>query len=539
VSAETPLVVHGGADPPAWTPSEATAQVLNGTVAREALAAWGVALIDAATTDAIAEARRLRAAEAALHIIIVAPAAQRAALERALLFAPGVGEVWIADASQLDAGLLGRAAEITRARRSYRATRTQLAAAFSGMGREIQRNSYISDAYLAALLRVLPDPILSLDEDGCIASFSPATESVFGLPAARITGHSLADVVRPVDERALQRLLRAGADGAVSEELLWRRGDEERAAHVAVAPVDAAGQAVRAVLFRDTTEQHLARSRLEEQATELEEQADEMARQRDELARQRDELARLAAERMGLLDDLRTAAASRGRFYASMSHEIRTPINAILGYNDLLLAGVYGVLEPDQRAGIERAQGAARHLRELVNDVLDLSKIESGRIEIVTEPVVLRELVDEVIATMTPVATAHDVQIRHDDDDDVTVATDPRRVRQVLLNLLSNAVKFGAGATVRVRTGLLGADFVRVAVQDAGRGIAPDQIDRIFDEFVQLEEGDSEGTGLGLAISRRLAIAMGGTLSVASATSVGSTFTLTLPLAPPAPPNDD
>jgi PAS domain S-box-containing protein len=522
------LVVPGGAEPPVWAPAGATFSRGDAALDAASLRGFSVALVDATAVETVTAVRTLRALDSALHIIIIAPPDEWPALERTLLFTPGVGEVWIRDADGVNHSLLEEASAITASRRDYMATRAQLETALSGVGRAGgSRHTYISDAYLAALLQVLPDPLLSLDEDGCVASWSPATEQCLSLERGSTRGRALGEVVRPLDPAALERLLDDGREKPVSADLEWRHADgDARMAHVTVTPVAAAGRHVRAVLFRDTTEQHAARQQLEAQAAELEAQAVEMTAQRDSLAR-------LAAERMRLLDDLRVVAASRTRFYASMSHEIRTPVNAILGYNDLLLAGVYGDLNGEQQQALQRSQSAARHLRELVNDVLDLSKIEAGKIEIVMETVVLAGLIDEVVATMGPAAAEKESAIEVMIEAPVELETDPRRVRQVLLNLLSNAVKFGAGDRVEVRAGRLSADRVYVAVQDSGTGIDRDKIDRIFDEFVQLEAPGGEGTGLGLAISRRLANMLGGSLAVASTPGVGSTFTLVLPASPP------
>jgi PAS domain S-box-containing protein len=534
--ARATIVCHGGTTPPPWVPAGATTCKLDGTALPAGeVRSSDVALIDAASTDAPAAARRLRSTDAALHIVLVVAAAARPQVERALLFTPGVGEVWIVAPAEVDEALLDRAAEITRTRRSYEVTRANVQAVLTTMPRnEAPRHAYISDAYLAALLQVLPDPVLSIGDDSSVASWSPAAERVLRLGSASMQDVPLADIVRPLAPVELEHLLERGRSVVASAELRWLREDgEQRVAEVTVTPVDAAGQRVRAVVFRDITEQRAAQQQLEEQASELEAQAEELVVQRDELAGQRDRLAALAAERMRLLEELQAMAASRTRFYASMSHELRTPINAILGYNDLLLTGVYGELPSKQQEALQRAQSAAQHLRELVNDVLDLSKIESGKIDIVVERVSLTELVDEVVETIRPVAAQRGSPIEVHKDSTIELQTDPRRVRQILLNLLSNAVKFGAGQPVVARTGRLAADRVYVEVQDRGSGIRSDQIARIFEEFVQLEAAGSEGTGLGLAISRRLAVALGGSLGVASTAGVGSTFTLTLPLSRP------
>jgi signal transduction histidine kinase len=238
--------------------------------------------------------------------------------------------------------------------------------------------------------------------------------------------------------------------------------------------------------------------------------------------------------------ELQIALSARNRFYASMSHELRTPINAVMGYNDLLLAGVYGALSEQQELAVERAQRAAQHLRELVNDVLDISRLEAGRTELEVERVSLPGVVEDLFATLRPLAQATGAELRlMSGSAGCEVSTDPRRVRQVLMNLVSNAIKFGKGSPVWVRCGAHAGGGVQVEVTDGGGGIAPEDLPRIFDEFVQLgrdENGDStgiEGTGLGLPIAQRLARALGGTLEASSTVGVGSTFRLILPAAPP------
>ena len=229
---------------------------------------------------------------------------------------------------------------------------------------------------------------------------------------------------------------------------------------------------------------------------------------------------------------------ARGRFFAAMSHELRTPLNAIMGYNDLLLAGVYGELAATQVTGIERSQRAARHLRELVNDVLDLSKLEAGKTELEEAPVHVPDLVQEIFHTMEGIAAERRTPLRFECAAPVTVTSDPRRLRQIVLNLLSNAVKHGAGGAVLVRCEPHGAGGVALHVTDHGPGIPPEDQERVFEEFVQLPGAAGGGTGLGLPISRRLAHLLGGELVVASAPGAGSTFTLTLPARLPGGATD-
>jgi signal transduction histidine kinase len=201
----------------------------------------------------------------------------------------------------------------------------------------------------------------------------------------------------------------------------------------------------------------------------------------------------------------------------------------VLGYNDLLLAGIYGDLSAEQREAILRGQRAARHLHELVNDVLDLSKLEAGKVDVKDEPVAFGALLDDLRVTIGPLADERGCALEIDARScDVALHTDPRRLRQILLNLLSNATKFGAGRPVRVWCERRGRR-IAVHVRDHGPGIAPDDQTRVFEEFVQLAGTAPGGTGLGLPISRRLAELLGGTLTVESTVGAGSTFTVLLP----------
>jgi signal transduction histidine kinase len=229
--------------------------------------------------------------------------------------------------------------------------------------------------------------------------------------------------------------------------------------------------------------------------------------------------------------ELERAMGARSRFYANMSHELRTPINAILGYTSLLLDGIYGPLADQQVTSIARTHKAANHLLELVNDILDLSKIEAGKMELQVEPVRFPDLLQDLFVTVGSVAEQHGVELSLEGrSDPFSIASDARRLRQILLNLLSNAIKFGGRKPVRAVWGAREDDGLFVEVIDQGAGIAPEDQEKIFDEFVQLDnEQGSQGTGLGLPISRRLAELLGGELTVTSAPGAGSTFRLSLP----------
>jgi signal transduction histidine kinase len=270
-------------------------------------------------------------------------------------------------------------------------------------------------------------------------------------------------------------------------------------------------------VLRDVSERKAAEEALRRQAVSLEKSAAELKELNAELEERQEELEK--------------AMTARSRFYASMSHELRTPINAILGYTTLLLENIYGELNDKQTEGIQRTHKAAKHLLELVNDVLDLSKIEAGKIDLRPQPVVFPMLVEDLFVTVRPLADEHksELTLEYEAAEPVRLISDPRRVRQILLNLLSNAIKFGGGKPIGV-SARPSEGGVIVDVTDQGPGISADDQDRIFQEFVQLGKTQlHEGTGLGLSISRRLAEMLGGTLEVMSTPGEGSTFRLTLP----------
>ena len=227
---------------------------------------------------------------------------------------------------------------------------------------------------------------------------------------------------------------------------------------------------------------------------------------------------------------LEQAMGARNRFYASMSHELRTPINAVIGYSTLMLDNIYGPLNVKQKEGLQRTLKAARHLLELVNDVLDLSKIEAGKIELSLQPVMFPALIEDLFVTVRPLADEYSSSLALEmGSPPFSVISDPRRVRQILLNLLSNAIKFGEGKPICVRCKQSEDKGVQVEVVDQGVGIASDDMTRIFEEFVQVSESKQPGTGLGLPISKRLAQLLDGSLTVCSTPGEGSTFRLTLP----------
>jgi PAS domain S-box-containing protein len=260
-------------------------------------------------------------------------------------------------------------------------------------------------------------------------------------------------------------------------------------------------------------------------------------------------LERRVIERTGELNTalVRAEAADRikSAFLATMSHELRTPLNSIIGFTGIILQGLAGPLNPEQTKQLGMVRGSARHLLELINDVLDISKIEAGQLEVRAEPFDLRESIERVMALVTPLAEKKSLLLTQSLTADVgAMVGDRRRFEQILINLINNAIKFTERGGVALTAEWTNAfcppgapsaprPAIAFRIKDTGIGIKPENLQILFQPFQQIDTGLSrqhEGTGLGLAICRRLALLMGGDISVRSEWQHGSEFTVTLPL---------
>jgi adenylate cyclase len=232
---------------------------------------------------------------------------------------------------------------------------------------------------------------------------------------------------------------------------------------------------------------------------------------------------------------LEVASQHKSQFLANMSHELRTPLNAIIGLTEMMVTnaarfGTEKALEP-----LRRVNAAGAHLLSLINEILDLSKIEAGKLELNPEPVNLARLIDEVIGTAGQLAEKNQNRLTVEAQENVGALTaDSMRLKQILLNLLSNACKFTKEGEIalRVRRVADGRDWVELAVADTGIGLTDEQQAKLFQEFTQADSLTARrygGTGLGLALSRKLARMMGGDVTVASEPGKGSVFTVRLP----------
>ena len=351
--------------------------------------------------------------------------------------------------------------------------------------------------YFSELVRNSPVAIVTLDANKTVRSCNPAFERLFGYSQEEAIGQVLDNLITTEATRhQAEEYTREALDRPIAGVGQRRRKDGTIVdVEVLGVPVIVDGEHVGPMaLYHDITELQRAR------------------------------------------DASEAANRAKSQFLANMSHELRTPLNAILGYAELVReeAEERGLKEftPD----LERIGAAGRHLLTLINDVLDLSKIEAGKIELVTASFPVRRVVDDVRATVEPLVARKSNTLTVSCPDAVgTMHSDETRIRQVLFNLLSNASKFTERGTITLDVSRTG-DLMTFAVSDTGIGMTPEQQDRLFEAFVQADASIAArfgGTGLGLAISRRLCRLMGGDIGVSSEIGRGTTFTVRLPATAP------
>ena len=372
------------------------------------------------------------------------------------------------------------------------------------------RNAETELDRLAAIVESSDDAIISKTLDGRITSWNRGAQEIFGYTAEEAIGQSALILIPPDRAEEEMRILASLADGRkVPHFETVRRTKDGRLIDVAVtiSPIrDAAGNVLGgSKIARNITDQRMA------------------------------EEARLKADQLEA-ENRQIIEASRIKtlFLANMSHELRTPLNAIIGFADLLHAGAVPAESPKHKEFVGHIASSGRHLLQLINDVLDLSKVEAGKFEFAPEPLDLSRVVNDVINTMKTLIDRKEQDLKVEIDPGIgMVQIDPARFKQVLYNYISNAVKFTPeGGRVMVRVLPEGPDQFRLEVEDTGIGIAADDIPRLFVEFQQLDNSLSkkhQGTGLGLALTRRMVQAQGGSVGVRSQPGVGSVFHLVLP----------
>ena len=378
----------------------------------------------------------------------------------------------------------------------------------AGLVWRTQTQTQASEKRFRGLMESAADAMVIVDQLGTIVMVNDQAVRTFGYSAAVMTGKSvhmlLPERARTLHAEHLSRYFLAPlrrAMGAGMELLAARADGSEFPIEVSLSPLETNEGVLISSVIRDITERKRAEA---------------------ELRQARDEAA--AANR------------AKSAFLANMSHELRTPMNAIIGYSELLAEELEDEGHDEYLGDLKRIHSAGSHLLSLINDVLDLSKIEAGRMDLYLERFNLTEMLQESVATIQPLMDRNDVRFHTELSDNLgTIRADVTKLRQAIFNLLSNAAKFSANGAVTLsatRSSIEGEDRVRISVTDTGIGIPADKIETVFEAFAQADSSttrDFGGTGLGLPISRRFCQMMGGDISAESEPGSGSVFTIDIP----------
>ena len=391
--------------------------------------------------------------------------------------------------------------------------------------RRSARQQAAAELRMQRLIHAVTDGVVTVDALRRIVLFNRAAETLFGMPAEEALGSRIDILVRqpnPHDDRAANHgeVSLTPTAGALRELVGRRRDGSDFPVEASLSRLETDGEVLTTVVLRDVT-------------------------------------ARISADAERRANEaLEASNKAKTEFLSRMSHELRTPLNAVIGFSRLLRMDSARPLSVQQMERIEHVENAGAHLLALVNDVLDLSRIESGEMSVASEAVLLARTVEEAATMVSPLVTEASIEVflAADASDtgggastgDVWVMADPVRLRQVLVNLLSNAVKYNKpGGTVRLTWRDIGGRC-EIEVADTGRGIPDDQLASLFQPFNRLGAEDSavQGTGIGLVLSKQLAETMGGSLHIVSRYGVGTNATLTLqcaarPLIDPRPERTD
>ncbi len=232
---------------------------------------------------------------------------------------------------------------------------------------------------------------------------------------------------------------------------------------------------------------------------------------------------------------LQEADRLKSVFLASMSHELRTPLNSIIGFTGIILQGMVGEISEEQRKQLSMAKKSADHLLSLINDLLDVAKIEAGRVDLSLEKLEIDDVITEVMETFSPVVEKKGLELTADMPEGITLESDTRRVKQILMNLINNAIKFTDQGSVRIAARILEGKKVEVSIIDSGIGIKRGDMDKLFQPFQQVDMSTTkshEGTGMGLHLTKKLVHLLGGNVTATSIYGKGSEFTFSIPITP-------
>jgi len=364
-------------------------------------------------------------------------------------------------------------------------------------------------AYIDQLFESAQEAIVVVDKDGSVLRANNEFIRLFGYTIDEVIGASLDDLIASKEyyDKAVSVTKKVAEGEKIAFETMRQRKDGTLLnVSVLASPIIVDDELVAVYgIYRDITELKKAEKALQERSKEL-------------------------AEANILLKE---ANRLKSIFLASMSHELRTPLNSIIGFTGIILQGMSGEINEEQKTQLTMVKNSSNHLLSLINDLLDISKIEAGKVELFLEEFRLDDLVGEVVETFSPTVSEKGLELPWDIDKSITLFSDRRRVKQVLMNIVSNAVKFTDHGSVKIAGRILKDEKVEMRVTDTGIGIKKEEMNKLFKSFQQIDAllaKKHEGTGLGLYLTKKLLALLGGNISAKSEYGRGSDFTLTLPL---------
>ena len=374
-----------------------------------------------------------------------------------------------------------------------------------------------SEEFNRSLVENLPDIIVIYDSRGIVRFANRAALNILGSPASKVIGEPILSFVADYQHSDVEQKMKLRLSGVrlPPYEVDIRTGNGEIITAILQAvPISYKKEPVMLVLLVNITERKQAEQRLLEAHRDLEKKVDERTRELTEANVQLQELDRL-----------------KSMFIASMSHELRTPLNSIIGFTGIMAKGMAGEINAEQKTQLGMVQESARHLLALINDVIDISKIEAGKIEAGISTFNIADVIREVGNTFDPVALEQGLVLNVEIPGTIPVTTDERRVKQVITNLVSNAIKFTDEGRIDVTVEQKGT-VVEVSVRDTGIGIGNEDMEQLFRPFgrIAVQGRLTEGTGLGLYLSKKLARFLGGDITAESEPHNGSIFTFTFPV---------